>query len=225
MLVCGVDTGSLKSLSYVAWLQEKEFTFDIYIPSHDEPLPSVPVGFPEASAFAFDCPQGLSPGKNARRNADQGANTPTRRLPNNWDELNDWKPYGQLIKCGATIFWEVYERGLGSIPGLGTDRTHIKVFETYPNYVLRRLWPTVEIPSKRRDPLGYVNSFWPKLIVLGYRSDSVNRPTVDQLDAAICALVAERMIASRNHLDGTVGTTPTVDQTVRVLREGYIVSP
>lgn len=225
MLVCGVDTGSLNSLSYVAWLQEKEFFFDIYIPSHEHPLPSSPVGLSEPSAFAFDCPQGLSPGGNARRRADQEANTPTRRLPNDWGELESWKPYGQLIKCGATVFWAVYDKRLGSIPGLISDRTDASVFETYPNYVLRRLWPNANIPSKRREPFGYVNAFWPKLMELGYRCESVKRPTVDQLDAAICALVAERMATSRTQLAGTVGVAPTVDEIVRVLREGFIISP
>lgn len=43
-LVAGVDTGTLSSPSYIAWLGDREFIFDLYRPTIDCPLPAAPSG-------------------------------------------------------------------------------------------------------------------------------------------------------------------------------------
>jgi len=39
MSVSGIDLGSFKTPSYVAWLEGKEFFFDLFIALKEKPLP------------------------------------------------------------------------------------------------------------------------------------------------------------------------------------------
>ena len=225
MAICGIDSGSLNSMNYVAWIESNAILFDVYVPTVDHPLPSLPDRFTGATHFALDCPQSLPRFGETIRLADKLACTPTKRLPQTRQELEHWKPYGGLVRCGVTVFWSVYTNRIGSIPGLTNGITKQTVMETYPRYVLKRLWPDVDIPSKTKKPVDYVNLFWPKILALGFVCDSVQRPTVDQLDSAICAVVADRFSKYSGTLPGTVGTSPIVDAEDGVLREGFIVGP
>ena len=89
MSVCGVDLGSFKTPSYVAWLEGKEFYFDSYLPIKERPFPPLPSGLNIPSYIAFDGPQSLPIVGNKRRICDKLANTPTRILPSNRKELID----------------------------------------------------------------------------------------------------------------------------------------
>lgn len=224
-LVCGIDAGSLKTPSYVAWLRDQEFLLDIYIPSSDKPLPESPESWSQPLYVAIDAPQGLpAPGK-SNREADREASTPTKRLPADRVKLAQSKLYKGLIEAGIEIFWSVHEGEWGRIPGLDERPEWPVVFETYPRYVIRQLWPRLDIPSKRRAPLMYVNDVWGKLQGEGYHCSGVTRPTVDQVDAMVCALAAEACLETGGWRGMTVGGPPVVDEDARVLREGYIVSP
>ena len=47
-LLCGIDLGSFRSLSYVAWLEDEQFVLDEYLASREHPLPPAPGGWPPA---------------------------------------------------------------------------------------------------------------------------------------------------------------------------------
>lgn len=100
------------------------------------------------------------------------------------------------------------------------------VAETYPRYVVRRLWPELgRLPSKRAAPAEYVELIYSRLREDGYECVSVVRPTVDQVDAMVCALAAESCRDAAGLPEGSVGERPALDRGERVLREGFIVSP
>lgn len=225
-LLCGIDLGSLRTLGYVAWLEDGELLLDVYTPTLEAPLPASPGGWPP-SFIAIDAPQGL-PARGARaRRADLEAKAPTKILPADREALASFRLYVGLITAGIEVFWSVHERELASIFGLvplGDAGT--TVCETYPRYVFKQLFPGVPIPSKRKDPFAYVEAVWPRIQSLGYSCPSVLRPGVDHLDAMLCALSAEACLEEDGALPpGTVGTPPVVDLEGRVLREGYIVAP
>lgn len=224
-LVCGVDVGSLRTLSYVAWLDQKRFVLDLYVPSIVSPLPQSPDGQSPPAYIGFDVPQGLPAIGRTRRVADEDANTPTRKLPNNRAEMGHAMLYKGLVEAGVEMFWAIHSRRLATILGLppiGENAT--TVFETYPRYIIRRLWPAVRIPSKRAAPLEYVDTIWGLLRAAGYTCEGVTRPAVDHLDAMLCALAAEAMLAGGTPR-GTTGRAPVADDEERVIREGYIVAP
>ncbi len=224
-LLCGIDLGSLRTLSWVAWLEDGRFLLDVYVPSPERPLPASPSGWPPAF-FGIDAPQGLPvPGERTRR-ADREAQVPTRSLPVTRAELETWPLYRAFVEAGVELFWAVHERELASVLGLvpipdgeGT------VCETYPRLVFSRLFPGVRIPSKRKDPFAYIEAVWGRLQAAGYSCDGVVRPGVDHCDAMLCALAAEACLAGDGLPAGTVGLPPVVDPAERVLREGYIVAP
>jgi len=179
-IVCGVDAGGGSSPSYVAWLRQGRFVLDLYVPSAESPLPTPPAGWPQPAYIAFDAPQGLPRPGQSRRLADEQAGTPTRRLPTSREELARWRSYKHLIRTGVQIFWATYERGLAAILGLtpaGKHRTTI--CETYPRYVIHRLWPDLQIPSKRKTPAAYVEAIWARIQRAGYACESLVRPAVD----------------------------------------------
>jgi hypothetical protein len=57
--VCGVDTGSMNTLSYIAWLHDGQFHLDLYLPTIEKPMPHVPAGWEQPCFMSFDAPQGL----------------------------------------------------------------------------------------------------------------------------------------------------------------------
>ena len=171
--------------------------------------------------IALDAPQGLPGVGRTRRAADAQARTPTSALPADRTALATWKAYRAFIEAGIEIFWAVHKSG-GSVDGLGAG-TGPLFCETYPRYVLRRLWPELEIPSKRKAPLAYVDAVWSRLKAAGFSCDSTLRPCLDHVDAMLCALAAERSVDDLP--PGTVGDPPVVDADERVIREGYIVAP
>lgn len=225
-LLCGIDLGSLKTLGYVAWLEEGEFLLDVYTPTLEAPLPASPSGWPP-SFIAIDAPQGLpARGERARR-ADLEAKAPTKILPADREALAGFRLYAGLVTAGIEVFWSIHEQELASILGLvPLPDAGTTVCETYPRYVFQQLFPGVSIPSKRNDPFAYVEAVWPRLQSLGYTCPSVLRPGVDHLDAMLCALAAEACLEADGALPpGTVGIPPVVDFEGRILREGYIVAP
>lgn len=225
-VVCGIDVGSLQSLNYIAWLYERQFILDLYIPTIKKPLPQPPEGLRQPRFMGFDAPQGLPGPGRAIRVADKEAGVPTKRLPANRTQLGIWKLYQGLIRAGVEIFWAVYEQGLASIAGLAhTAQSSTIIFETYPRYVIRRLWPGLDIPSKKREPLAYVDTIWGRIQEAGYSCISVVRPTVDHVDAMLCAIAAEAFLKTGVLPEGTVGLKPEVDLAGKVLREGFIVGP
>ena len=233
--VCGVDVGSLRTPNYVAWLHEREFTLDMYIPSVRNPLPAPPVGWTQAEYISFDAPTGLPKPGHRRRVADQMAKTPTSVLPSSRRELGSWKLYKGVIEAGIEVFWSAHDRGLASVLGL-TPLLPARptILETYPRYVIKRLWPEIGIPSKRKSALDYVETIWARIQDAGYVCRSVIRPAHDQVDSMLCAIaaerclegdVAERCLAGDGLPNGIVGEKPMVDSKERVLREGFIVAP
>jgi predicted nuclease with RNAse H fold len=217
LTVCGVDVGSLRTPSAVAWLDGGELSFGAYVPSASCPLPEPPRGVAPA-CFALDAPQGLPALGELRRAADRLANTPTRVLPSRREDVLAMRAFGALVDAGLTIFWEALERGLASL-----DRHDAApaIVETYPRFAIRTLWPDLRIPSKRKEPRRYVAELWPRIRELGYRA-ATPPATHDEVDAALCALAAQ---AWKRGAVVEVGLAPVVDAPGRVLREGFIVAP
>lgn len=220
----GIDVGSLSTPSYVAWCEDDILTFDLYIPTRERPLPRKPGVVLEA--VGLDAPQGLPQPFRRRRVADQEAKTPTSVMPATRAELNEWKLYGALVRAGVEIFWWAYQAHHLHVLGLPkAEGTTTVVCETYPRYVLQRLAPKEPTPSKRKQPLQYIDLVWPLIQAQGYRSPSIVRPTVDQVDAALCAVAARECLHTNATPAGMVGAPPVVDEGEQVLREGYIVAP
>lgn len=217
MTVCGVDVGSLRTPSAVAWLHGGELEFGAYVPSASRPLPEPPQGV-APTCFALDAPQGLPIPGELRRAADRLANTPTRVLPSRRDDVPAMRAFGALVEAGLTIFWEALERGLASLDRQGAAPA---IVETYPRFAIRTLWPDLRIPSKRKEPRRYVAELWPRIRELGYRAATAPA-THDEVDAALCALAAQ---AWERGVAVEVGLAPVVDAPGRVLREGFIVAP
>jgi dCTP diphosphatase len=224
-VVCGIDSGTFKSSSYVAWLRGSKFLLTTYKPSIDAPLPSTPHGWDPPVVYALDLPQGLARPGSKRREADAAASTPTRVLPADRAELATWKLYKGFVTAGVETFWSIHTNGAGAIEGLGEARDDMPVVvETYPRYVLKRLWPDLKIPSKRQAPEAYTRTVWSRLKARGFRSNSQPmRP--DDVDAMLCALAARASVETGGLPAGTVGVPPYIDQEERVIREGYIVAP
>ena len=224
-IVCGVDASTLKRPNWVAWLDGEHFLLDTYIPTEKTPLPRLAVMPGEVTCFAFDAPQGLPLRGRTIRECDTKAGTPTRKLPSNRDELAGWRAYKGLIEVGVSVFWWVHDRGIATVAGLDAPADgRPAVVETYPRHVIKRLWPLLDIPSKRNAPLDYIDTIYSRLQKMGYKCRSVVRPTVDQTDAMLCAVAAGAYAASAGLPEGTVGAPPVADAPERVLREGYIVS-
>src|SRR5690606_24341873 len=161
-----------------------------------------------------------------RREADIQANTPARALPTSGAELATWKAYRGFIEAGIEILWSICEKGLGDIAGLSPRPcTRPFVVETYPRYVIRRLWPELKIPSKRKEPERYVELLSRLLREKGYVWDEIFPLRVDHVDAMVCAIAAEACVDANGLPNGTVGVAPNKDWSERVLKEGYIVSP
>jgi predicted nuclease with RNAse H fold len=225
-LLCGIDLGSFRTPSYVAWLEDGQFALDTYVASPERPLPPSPggPGGPPSVFTGIDAPQGLPATGERSRRADREANAPTKVLPRTRAELAGWRLYRPVVEAGIEVFWSIHERELASILGLvpvldgeGT------VFETYPRYVLLQLWGE-RPPSKRRRPTEYVDFVWSRLRAAGYACDGpVTRP--DHVDAMLCAMAAEACLHAGGLPAGTVGAPPVVDERDRVLREGFIVAP
>ncbi|HVB09124.1 MAG TPA: DUF429 domain-containing protein [Bacillota bacterium] len=223
--LCGIDVGSLRTPSYVAWLREGEFTLDMYVPSERRPLPAPPAGWPAVDCVALDAPQGLPTPGEKNRHCDRAAGTPTNSLPGSRPEMAERRLYAGLVEAGVSIFWWVHTRGLGRIAGFSEVRDPPPVVcETYPRFVLRRLGLT-EIPSKRKTPVAYVDAAWGLLRDLGYRCPSVVRPCDHQVDAMLCAVAAEAWHNASDPYQRTVGVPPIADVVERLIYEGYIVAP
>ena len=172
MSVCGIDLGSFKTKSYVAWLEDGHFYFDVYIPSKDKPLPTVHDNISPSTHYAIDGPQSLPAIINKRRECDRLANTPTSILPKNRQELSTWKMYKQLIECGIEVFWSAHKNGLASIGGIEALNIALPIIiETYPRYIIKRLWGKNTIPSKRKAQIEYVNNYISLIKGLGYSFD------------------------------------------------------
>jgi predicted nuclease with RNAse H fold len=225
MSVCGIDLGSFKTTSYVAWLEDRQFSFDVYIPSKDKPLPTVPFNLSTSTHFAIDGPQSLPAIESKRRECDRLANTPTRVLPKNRQELQNWKMYKELIHCGVEVFWSSYKNGFANLGGLNKEVNDIPIIlETYPRYVIKRIWPSFMIPSKRKTPVEYVNKLIPLIKMMDYEFDESKILSPDYIDAILCAIAAENYLITTGNCLGRVGVDPIVDEENQILREGYIYS-
>lgn len=231
-LVCGIDLGSASTPSYVCWLDGEDLAFDLYRATEHVPLPSAPDGRAVA-AYALDGPQGLpeDPGDGGRsaRVADRAARTPTQSLPTSPAGLRELRLYGPFVRNSVAIFWRMHVTGTAALLGSrdGADGA-AAVCETWPRLVLRRLLGDgVAIPSKRREPEAYARLAWRAVRAQGLRAPGVAVPTVDQVDAALCALAA--LAVARERAGGAaverLGRAPRPDPTAGFLREGYIVAP
>ena len=219
--VCGIDMGSLNTPSYVAWLKEKEFLLDMYRPTVGKPLPMLP--FPDyVASYAIDAPQGLPSKGEYNRLCDKQAVTPTNRLPEDRHALATWKLYGGLVRCGVEIFWSIHSGKHARVFGFEGSGDMPIVAETYPRRIALRWELPPRLPSKSNDAVTYVNFVWSHLKSLGYHCHSVIHPTVDQVDAMLCATAAETL-AMEPDKAVIFGTKPQVDNEESVLREGYIV--
>jgi len=216
----------LQSPNWIAWLEDDQFNLDIYVPTAEKPLPTLSVRPGEVVCIAFDAPQGLPRTGEPVRRADIEANTPTRRLPVDRTELSGWTAYKGLIEVGISVFWWVYKSQLATVAGLPPvfDKK-TTIVETYPRYIVRRLWPGLEIPSKKSAPMDYIDTLYSHIQKLGYVCRSVIRPSVDQIDAMLCAIAANDYAKNNGPPAGTVGDVPVPDPDANVLREGFIVSP
>jgi len=224
-VVCGIDAGTFSSSSYVAWLRAREFKLSRYKPSPANPLPPAPPGWSSPEVIALDLPQGLPREGAKRRQADADATTPTSTLPATRAAMEGWKLYRGLIEAGVETFWAIHTNALGSIAGLGTvsDGKPL-IVETYPRYVLKRLWPEFRIPPKRKEPDEYTEQIWTLIVDAGYGSKTEpGRP--DHIDAMLCALAAKACTESEELPAGTVGAPPYIDEEDGLIREGFIVAP
>lgn len=226
--VGGVDSGTSKTLSTVAWLDvgRKDFMLDVYIPSTSAPLPAFPQGA-KVEYIGFDCPQGLPTKGNLRRECDVLANTPTRHIAQTRDSISAMGSYSQLVELGVDLFWNAFSLNAAAIYGLNQPQDQTVIFEGYPRFSVINLFqitsPLKTIPSKSKNPLAYIDFVWTGIQQLGYRCHSVIRPTVDQADAMICVITAEHAFkGTARHI---VGSMPIVDSDDRVIREGFIISP
>jgi dCTP diphosphatase len=224
-VVCGIDAGTFSSNSYVAWLRSREFRLGRYRPSREAPLPQTPRGWPAPRVIALDLPQSLPRPGAKRRAADAAAVTPTNALPGSRAELQDWRLYRGLIEAGVDTYWAIHTTSIGAVAGLepAAGGTPL-VVETYPRYILKRVWPDFRIPSKRRDPDEYTEQVWALLEEAGY-SAAVAPGRPDHVDAMLCAVAAQACVKSDGLPPGTVGDRPYIDEDERVIREGYIVAP
>jgi len=221
--VCGIDAGSFRTLSYVAWLRGTSFLLDMYSPTLSQLLPELPSLVENVGSYAIDAPQSLPKVGHKRRQCDMLAQTPTRVLPENLQGLEDWRLYKGLIELGIQTFWHIYRSGEIRIFGLDDTPELPLVAETYPRKVAEDLG-LGRLPSKRNEPMRYVEHIWSFLQSQGFRCESVIRPSVDQVDAMLCAIAAQSIGADSNASE-PLGNKPYVDKEASVLREGFIVVP
>jgi hypothetical protein len=147
-------------------------------------------------------------------------------LPADRAALATWQLYKGFIAAGVDTYWSILASGAATIGGLdhkgGSDCP--VVVETYPRYVLRKMWSDLKIPSKRQAPEKYTAAVWARLKARGFRSSPApSRP--DHVDAMLCALAARAYLDADGLPPGTVGDPPYIDEGDRVIREGYIVAP
>jgi len=223
--VCGIDAGSFKTFSYVAWLKGRSFLLDIYSPAVSRPLPDPPSMVEAVQGYAIDAPQGLPRRGRKRRRCDELAQTPTKVLPGSLEELKHWKLYKGLIELGIKTFWYIYNSKDMHILGLDGPPDLPIVAETYPRKVAEAIGLQLQrLPSKRKEPTAYVDSVWDALRRLGYKCESIVRPTVHHIDAMLCAIAARALLADGDAWRA-LGEKPYVDNNGSVLREGFIVVP
>lgn len=221
--VCGIDAGSLNTQSYVAWLKGPLFLLGLYRQTKDKPLPDSPSIVKNVQCYAIDAPQGLPKIGRKRRLCDELANTPTRVLPETLQELDNWKIYKGLIEGGVKTFWAICESTKIQIFGLNDLYEAPVAIETYPRKVAETLGVR-HLPSKRKEPVLYVDHVWGLLKSLGYCCESVIRPAIDHVDAMLCAIAAQAVLDKQGAWQ-SLGEKPFTDKDGTVLREGFIVCP
>lgn len=232
-LVAGVDFGSRRTPSHVAWLAGDEVWLGAYLATGGTPLPPLPDHLRARGTvrvYAFDAPQGLpaaarGPG---RRACDRAVNAPTRNLPEGRAGLAAMRAYGAFVEGGVDLFWQLHDEGLAHIDGLADDPGEASrpiACETYPRRILADLLGVApaRLPSKRADTRHYVGTVVAALAGRGVRFVDPGLPHLhDHADAALCALAARAVATGAAH---RVGEPPRVDRPGRVLREGYVVLP
>ena len=97
-VVCGIDVGSLRTLSYVAWLSDRTFLLDLYVSSPANPLPEVPREWERPAYIGLDAPQGLPVRGAPRREA--GIHPYRKRV-----ELSDEALGGLFRAVRAVMEW------------------------------------------------------------------------------------------------------------------------
>lgn len=124
------------------------------------------------------------------------------------------------------IFWSVYQKNLAAIAGLNNDRiSELVIMETYPRYVIKRLWPEQSIPSKTKSTVEYIRKISALITQKGYYFDENKVTSHDLVDAMLCAIAAEDYKQETGSSAGKAGRSPLVDNKEGVLREGFIYSP
>lgn len=221
--VCGIDAGSLRTTSWVAWLKGRDFLLDAYCAGLG-PLPPVP---PEVSGsvtcYAMDAPQGLPALGSPNRRCDKEAGTPTNRLPASQKELKEWKLFKGLIEMGIAVFWELSATPGICIHGREGNSAKITAIETYPRKTAK-IFGLDPLPSKKKEPIAYVRHVWGFLRHAGFRCDSVLTPSADQVDAMLCAMAAQAFMED-DVCSNSLGLAPFSYPGDDFLREGFIVCP
>ena len=144
-------------------------------------------------------------------------------LPGDCKELENWRLYRGLIECGVKTFWAIRELKQSHIFWLDSAEELPLAAETYPLIVAERLGIR-KLPSKRKEPLCYVDQVCGFLQSVGYRCESIVRPCVDHVDSMLCAVTAQALIGGSGSFE-VLGEKPQVDEAESVLREGYIIYP
>ena len=221
--VCGIDAGSLRTASWVAWLKGRDFLLDAYC-ARLELLPPVPREIAASvSCYAIDAPQGLPESESLNRRCDREAGTPTNRLPASRKELEEWILFRGLIEMGIAVFWGLHSSPGVHIHGLKGKDGETSVIETYPRKTAK-IFGLEPLPSKKKEPIAYVRHVWGFLRSAGFRCPSVFTPSVDQVDAMLCAIAAQAFMAGGASWKA-MGSAPFVYPGDDVLREGFIVCP
>ena len=210
-------------MSYIAWLKGPLFLLDLYRPTMDRLLPDSPKNVEDVQCYAIDAPQGLPKIGRKRRLCDELAQTPTRVLPQTLRELENWKLYKGLIEGGVKTFWGIYNSKTIKVFGLNDQYEMPVAMETYPRKVAERLG-LGRVPSKKKEPVNYMEYAWGFLKSLGYQCESVIRPALDHVDAMLCALAAQAFVDGQEHWEA-LGEKPFPDEGAAILREGFIVVP
>lgn len=190
----------------------------MFVPTIENPLPALPLEG-SVAAFAIDAPQGLPAIGRTCRECDVQARTPTRRLPGNLAQLETTVLYRSFVECGVKMFGAIANRSDWAVVGLVPSSDRKVVMETYPRAVALKMG-FGPLPSKRATPYSYIENVWNGLQLCGYACESVIRPTVDQVDAALCAIAAQAEVAGRSQ---QLGRPPFWDADEGILREGLIV--
>ena len=179
---------------------------------------------PPGFVLAIDGPQGLarSPGQSMRECERVGG--VAGKSPYEFPPLN--KPYGGFVRSSVMLFAALWQSGKFHLHGTAAaPGDQASLIEVYPGRAWRRLADLSELDPKLLRNKRLREGRGQRLRLLerngvGLPVDTL--PTHDQLDAALAAFIAYRIVQVRTTQQGA---PPVWDAAKRVLREGFIVYP